>query len=191
MNPLTHFFLSWDVANAGKLDSRDRLLVSVAGIIPDVDAFGMLPELLTRESARPLFWWTDYHHVLGHNLTFAVLMMGAAFLMAHKRLKTAMLTIFTFHLHLLCDVVGARGPDGYHWPIAYLYPFSDSVQLEWAGQWALNAWPNFLITGAALLLAFYWAWQRGYSPIGLFSRSADAVFVATLRQRFGTPQDYV
>ncbi len=187
MNPLTHFFISWDVANFGNLDHRDRVLVSVAGIIPDTDAFGMLPELLTRNSAHPLFWWTNYHHVLGHNLSFALLVMAICGMLAHKHVKTALIAFLAFHLHLFCDVIGARGPDGYQWPMSYLYPFSEGMQLEWAGQWALNAWPNFLITGIALFLAFYWAWKRGYSPVGILSRSADAAFVATLRHRFGHP----
>lgn len=187
MNPITHFFISWDVANSGNLGHRDRILVSLAGIIPDADAFGMLPELLTRNSARPLFWWTDYHHVLGHNVSFAILVTAACFIAARKRVKTALLALLTFHLHLLGDLIGARGPDGYQWPMPYLYPFSHTIQLQWSGQWALNAWPNFLVTGVVVFLAFYWAWKRGYSPIGILSHSADAAFVATLRHRFGPP----
>ena len=52
---------------------------------------------------------------------------------------TALLVFISFHLHLLCDLIGARGPDGDQWPIPYLKPFSNSVQLAWHGQWALNA----------------------------------------------------
>ena len=97
---------------------------------------------------------------------------------------TALLIALSFHLHLLGDLIGARGPEGEQWPIHYLSPFSESGQLTWQGQWALNAWPNFVITAILLLLTFYWARVRGYSPLEIFSKKADAAFVATLRRRF-------
>lgn len=97
---------------------------------------------------------------------------------------TAFLVFISFHLHLLCDLIGARGPDGDQWPIPYLKPFSNAVQLTWHGQWALNAWQNFAITGIFLLYAFWIAYKYGSSPIELISESANATFTRTLRQRF-------
>jgi hypothetical protein len=187
MNPITHFLVSWGVANVKPLERRDRALVTIAGVLPDLDGFGIIPELLTRNTKYPLFWWTDYHHVLGHNLTLGVIVAIGSFAIAKKRWKTAFLTFLTFHLHLLGDIIGARGPDGYQWPIPYLYPFSETWQLMWEGQWELYAWPNFVITFIALGSMFYIAWKRGYSPLEMVSRSADRVFVQTLRNRFGEP----
>jgi hypothetical protein len=63
-------------------------------------------------------------------------------------------------------------------------PFSRLPQLSWDGQWALNAWQNFLITAIALAITLYLAWSRGYSPVQLFSSRADALFIQTLRTRF-------
>jgi membrane-bound metal-dependent hydrolase YbcI (DUF457 family) len=186
VNPVTHFLVSWDVANAAELDRRERAIVTLAGVSPDLDGLGAILEILTRHSAHPLNWFSEYHHVLGHNLGFALVVTGACFLLATRRWKTAALAFLSFHLHLLCDVVGARGPDGDQWPIPYLSPFSQAWQWEWSGQWALNAWQNFAITGAALLLLFYLAWSRGHSPLEMVSLKADAAFVATLRKRFGT-----
>ena len=41
MNPVTHLLVGWTVANASGLEKRrDRFLVSVAGIIPDLDGLG-------------------------------------------------------------------------------------------------------------------------------------------------------
>jgi inner membrane protein len=188
MNPITHLFVSWDVANILSSGRRDRTLVTLAGIIPDFDGFGAIPELLTRNSNHPLFWWTDYHHILGHNLSFGLLITLGSFVIAKKRWQTALLVFLTFHLHILGDILGARGPDGYQWPIPYLYPFSDAWQLVWEGQWALNAWPNFVLTGIALVVTFFLAWKRGFSPLEMISNSADQVFVQTLRKRFGKPQ---
>jgi hypothetical protein len=126
--------------------------------------------------------------VLFHNLGFGLLVTLAAAIFCSHRLLASSLSLLSFHLHLLGDIIGARGPDGYQWPVPYLRPFSDNWQIVWAGQWQLNAWPNFLITGVFLGLAFYLAWRRGRSPIELVSSRADKAFVAALRQRFGPPR---
>ncbi len=182
MSPATHFLSGWLLANTAKLERRDRALVTVSAIVPDIDGLGIIAEILTRGSARPLLWWSNYHHIL-HNLGFALLCAGLAWALGRQRVRTALLVFAGFHLHLLGDLVGARGPDGDPWPIPYLLPFSDAWQLTWSGQWALNAWPNVVITGGALAITFALATIRGFSPLELVSRRADHVFVVTLRNR--------
>ena len=189
LNPLTHFLVSWGVANLAALERRDRAIVTLAGVAPDLDGLGAIPDLLTRNSAHPLDWFGRYHHVLGHNVGFTLVVAGASLLYAKRRWKAAALACATFHLHLLCDVLGARGPDGDQWPIPYLLPFSQEWQWTWSGQWALNGWQNFAITGGALALAFYLAWSRGYSPIEMVSTRANGGFVGALRERFGAPRE--
>jgi inner membrane protein len=189
MSPVSHLLVGWLTANTVQLDRRERLLITVSGIIPDLDGLGIIADWLTRNSATPLQWWGKYHHLLGHNIGFALLAAVLCFLVAKQRkLTTLLFVLISFHLHLLCDVLGARGPDGYQWPIPYLLPFSASWQLTWAGQWALNAWQNMLITAAALATTCYLAWKKGYSPLELLSSKVDNGFVATLRSRFGEPK---
>jgi inner membrane protein len=96
---------------------------------------------------------------------------------------TALLVFLSFHLHLLCDLIGARGPDGDQWPIPYLKPFSNSIQLTWHGQWALNGWQNFVITGLFLLATFWIAWKYGSSPVELVSKRWNGRFLRVLHQR--------
>jgi hypothetical protein len=103
---------------------------------------------------------------------------------ANQKWKTGCFALLSFHIHLFEDMLGSRGPDGYQWPIPYLSPFSSAVQLSWHGQWALNAWPNLVITIALLLLTLGLAWWRGFSPVEMISTKADLVFVAALRKRF-------
>lgn len=185
MNPVTHFFMGWAVANSvPSLTKRERALVTWASVVPDVDGLGIVAELATRHSAHPLNWWSEYHHVLGHNLGFALLVTGIAAVLSQHKVKTSLLVFLSFQLHLFADLIGARGPDGEQWPIPYLLPFSNQVQLTWSGQWALNAWPNFVITIGLFLVAFMLARRRGFSPLEMFSAKADAVFVTTLRRRF-------
>ena len=183
MNPITHALAGWCLAEAVPgLAKRDRAIVVAASLAPDLDGFGLLPELLTRHSSDPLFWWTDYHHALAHNLLFAIVATAVAAMLSRR---AALLAFAAVHLHLVCDLAGSRGPDGYQWPIPYLAPFSD-LAISWDGQWALNAWPNIAITAALLAATFVLAWLRGYSPVGLLSERADAAFVDALRQRVQT-----
>jgi len=192
VSPVTHFLAGWLVANSANLDRRERAAVTLAGVIPDVDGLGLIAEIVTRNSSHPLNWWSDYHHVLGHNIGFCLLVTAMGFAMATRRWLTAVLVGLSFHLHLLGDLVGARGPDGHQWPIPYLQPFSGAWQWTWSGQWALNGWPNFVITIAALSVTFYWAWKRGYSPLEMISSRVEQVFVTALRKRFpivSTQQD--
>jgi inner membrane protein len=185
LSPVTHFLTGWVVANcAPSLGTRERAVVTLAGVVPDVDGLGAIPDFLTRNSSHPLNWFGTYHHQL-HNLPFGVFVAGVSLVIAKKnKWMTALLVFVSFHLHLFEDILGGRGPEGYQWPIPYLTPFSHAAQLTWRGQWALNGWQNFAITFLLLLLTFYLAWAKGYSPLEMVSTRADKAFVATLRHRF-------
>ena len=185
MSPITHFFMGWAVANSvPSLIKHERAMVTWASVVPDVDGLGIVAEKLTQGSAHPLNWWSEYHHVLGHNVGFAIVVTILAAIFAERKFATAALVFISFHLHLAGDLVGARGPDGDQWPIPYLLPFSNRWQLTWSGQWALNAWPNFLITGLLIVVALALARRRGFSPMEIFSRRMDAMIVGALRNRF-------
>jgi inner membrane protein len=207
MSPVTHFFAGWllaSVSPAGRpttLTRREKALVVAAAVAPDIDGIGIIPELLTRNTSHPLLWFSQYHHSL-HTLAFALVCTVAAYIVAgpmadftfgpviqgrrspsHPGL-TAFLVFISFHLHLLCDLIGARGPDGDQWPIPYLTPVSNTLQLTWHGQWALNAWQNFVITAFFLLATFWIAWRYAVSPLELVSEPANQALTQTLRQRF-------
>ena len=122
---------------------------------------------------------------LGHReLLFALIAAAACAIAARVRpLLVAALAFIAVHLHLLCDLAGSRGPDGYEWPIPYLFPFRSTPQLSWSGQWALNAWPNMAITASLLAASIALAVRRGYSPLVLAAPGADRRVVAALRAR--------
>jgi inner membrane protein len=206
MSPVTHFFAGWLLAAVSPsglptmLTRKEKALVVVAAVAPDVDGLGIIPELLTRHTSHPLLWFSQYHHSL-HTLAFALVCTLAAYIIAgpmnhstfgpsiqgrgtpsHPAL-TALLVLISFHLHLLCDLIGARGPDGDQWPIPYLKPFSNSIQLTWHGQWALNGWQNFVITGLFLLTTLWFAWKYASSPLELVSEPANLAVARALRQR--------
>ena len=184
MSPVTHLLISWVTANTdSRLDRRERTTITLAGMVPDLDGLGFIAEQLTTHWAHPLYWYSKYHHVLTHNLGTAIAVAIVSFLVATRRWITTALALIAFHLHILGDVAGARGPGGEQWPISYLLPFSGAWEWVWDGAWELNTWPNFTITATVLAVTFYLAWKRGYSPLEMVSGSADKAFVTTLRHR--------
>lgn len=190
VHPTTHILSGWCLAElAPGLSRREKAAITVAAAIPDLDGLGLVVEVATRNTAKPLLWWTDYHHILGHNLLFASIVGVIAALLARgSPVRTGVLAFLAVHLHILGDLLGSRGPDDYQWPIPYLYPFRNEPQLVWSGQWYLNAWPNFVITAALLTVTLILAWRRGYSVVGLVSSRADQAFIGVLRRRFGSPR---
>ena len=172
-----HGELAWLAAQKLK-DRRDRLLVTLGGVLPDLDGL----TLLAGEDA-----YGKWHHVLTHGALSAVIIAGVLTVFARQRLAVFGLSLATFHLHLLCDLAGS-GPG---WPIFYLWPFS-SAELMWSGQWDLASWQNSLIGLAATLGVLACAMPLGRTMLELFSLQLDAKVVATLRARFGpkpAPQD--
>jgi hypothetical protein len=173
VNPLIHGELSW--LTAQKLDERrDRLLVTLAGLSPDLDGLTLL-------GGTDLYG--QWHHVLTHGAVSALGLCGLLTLFARRKLVVFGLSLFAFHLHLLCDLAGS-GPG---WPIYYLWPFT-KAELMWNGQWDLASWQNAVI-GLAVTLGVLWcAMPFGRTVFELFSVKYDAVVVATLRKRFGKKQ---
>lgn len=186
MSPVTHWLASGVLAGLSGLERRERIVIMLAGVVPDLDGLGAAVELLTRHTAHPLYWFSEYHHQL-HTLLFAAACAAIAAILCRARLRTAFLVLLAFHLHLFCDLVGARGPDGDRWPIPYLSPLS-GISWEWSGQWALDGWQNFLITGLLLLATGWIAVRKENSPLELFSVRANRTFVETLQRRFRTAE---
>ena len=183
MSPVTHLLTGWVIANAAPVGRRGRAIITFGAVIPDIDGLGIIPEFFTRHSRHPLFWFSQYHHCL-HTLLFAIIVGIIAFFASGRSRITAAFAFAAFHVHLVEDLIGARGPDGYMWPIPYLFPFSSRWAWVWQGQWALNAWPNMLITMALLVITIMLALKRGCSPVEIFSPKTDDLVVRTLKNRF-------
>lgn len=188
MNIITHALAGWTLSLPFELDRRDRALVVFASVAPDLDAVVLVGDLLKGRSLDQCELFATYHHVIGHNILFALLTTVVCVLLARRKGLIGGLAVFAVHFHLLCDIVGSRGPDGSQWEIPYLLPFSNAWPLAVDWQWALNAWPNILFTVVLLAITLSVAWSRGLSPVGLVSPRADRVVVATLRARFGEPE---
>jgi inner membrane protein len=189
MSPVTHFLGSWLVASVATRNPRDRLLVTLAGALPDADGLGMILDLvgpLVSGKETTFHYYQQYHHMLLHGWPGAVAVALLLTAFARERPRVMLWCLIMFHLHLFCDLIGSRGPDiGDLWPICYSEPVFRHPIWFWKGQWRLDGWQNQLVCFTVLGLALWFAVKRGYSFVRLFSQRADAVFVRVLRQWFG------
>jgi hypothetical protein len=146
---LTHIGLSWIVANLLPGSRKDRWLIVLAGVVPDLDGVG----ILWSQTA-----YNATHRVMGHCLMFGLLLIAIAVLRADAPWKTAALTAISFHLHLVLDVVGTGGL-----PIRYFWPFSDRGW-EYRGHWVLASWQNALVMAATLGGVVWMVWHSAREP---------------------------
>lgn len=182
MSPITHLLLGWSVATTtASLSPRERAMIALAGVVPDIDGIGVIWDLVSRSRGFDLY--QRYHHVFGHNLFFGLLAAACGLLLGIRKRAIAALMLVSFHLHLLGDIIGSRGEKDDFWAVPYFWPLS-SRDYSWTGQWPLNGWQNVLITAVLLALMFYVAVKRGHSPVEMVSSRADQAFVRTLRERF-------
>jgi len=184
MSPLTHLLASWLIAAKATDNPRDCRLVALAGVLPDADGLGLAIDLTNKVLGRPeTEFYHQYHHYALHGLAGSLVVAGAFALIARRHVRVGFLALLVFHLHLLFDLVGSRGPSPDDlWPIYYLGPFSKDPMWLWRGQWRLDAWPNQVFTWVLLLSSFCVAVRRGDSFIGVFNRWADDIFVRVLRK---------
>lgn len=183
MSPIAHLLASWVIAAKTTDDPRDCRLVTLAGILPDADGFGLLLDRAYEAAGNPnTLFYDQYHHFLLHGAFGGVVISLVFASFARRRGRVALLCLAMFHLHLLCDFVGSRGPAPTDlWPIFYLGPFTREPMWIWKGQWALDAWPNRLISVVLLVWALGLAVRRGDSFVGVFNRRVDLAFVKVLR----------
>lgn len=186
MNIITHFLFSWSVAEITKIKKREKELLTIGGTLPDLDGFGIVPDLISRmfKLPDPAFFGT-YHHNLFHGIFGAILISSFLTFFSKTKIKTFFLLFLIIHLHFLLDFLGSRGPTPCEiWEINYFAPFSDSLQISWKYQWKLNSPINIIFTIFLLVFSFYRAHKYGNSPLIIFSKKANEVFVKTLRKRF-------
>lgn len=67
MSPVTHFIGSWLVAAAALDHPRDRRLVTLAGVLPDLDGLGLVldaAQSLVTGQEMTFNHYHKYHHLL-------------------------------------------------------------------------------------------------------------------------------
>jgi len=184
MSPVTHLFASWLIAAKTTDNLRDRRLVALSGLAPDLDGLGIVADFVRHavRGGEDYFYYQKFHHTLLHGIfgAFVIAMVFCCF--AERRWRVLALCFVVAHLHFLCDLVGSRGPGVEdNWPIHYLMPFNRDWTWRWSHRWPLNAWPNRVISVVLMGGCLYVPLKCGDSVVGVFNRRADQVFVPVLR----------
>ena len=184
MSPETHLLASWIIAAKTTDNPRDCRLVTLAGILPDADGLGLIVDLAGGGLAgKQTQLYEQYHHYLLHGAVGGMLIAAVLACFARHRWRVLLLALLVFHLHLLCDFVGSRGPSPEDlWPIFYLGPFDRDPMWVWKGQLRLDGWFNRYLTVALFLYALWLPVRLGHSVVGVFNRRVDQVFVGVLRK---------
>ena len=184
MSPETHLLASWIIAAKTTDNPRDCRIVTLAGLVPDADGLGLGLDLVTHWlGLKQTHFYGHYHHYLLHGALGALLIAALAAAFARRRLRVALLALLVFHLHLLCDFVGSRGPAPEDlWPIFYLGPFDKEPMWVWKHQLRLDSGFNRWLAVGLFLYALWLPLRLGHSVVGVFNRRADAVFVGVLRK---------
>ena len=167
MHVQTHILSGWCVANLFPgIAPRDRLLCMLAASLADLDGLGIL---LGQEA----YW--NYHHKLGHNLLYGVLLCGGLAIFATRRLLGFAVCLALYHLHLILDYYGS-GPG---WGIPYLWPFS---QCEWRNDaaWPFYSWQNISAFAVLFLWTLWIARRRGRTPLEAMMPRLDQQLVRIL-----------
>lgn len=187
MSPETHLLASWIIAAKTTNNPRDCRLVTMAGMLPDADGLGLMVDLACGWLGwKQTYLYEHYHHYLLHGAAGGILTAALMVCFAHQRWRVALLTLLVFHLHLLCDFVGSRGPSPEDlWAIFYFGPFDKDPMWVWRGQWRLDGWINRYLTVGLFLWALWLPVRLGHSVVGVFSASADRAVVSVLRKWHG------
>lgn len=190
MSPAAHLVGSWLIAAGTTNNPRDRKLVTLAGVIPDADGLGIVIDatkaMLSGEPAT-FHYYQQYHHLLLHGWPGAVAIAALLTCFARQRWRVLLLCLLVVHLHLVCDLIGSRGPSQADlWPISYGEPLFRHPIWIWKGQWRLDGWQNqtvFLILFASALVV---AIKRGYSLVELLGHRLDSAVVGVLQKWWGS-----
>jgi inner membrane protein len=144
------------VATALPLRPRERLACVAAAALADLDGISLLGG-----------WdvYARWHHVLGHNIFFGVLLASACAVIGTvpgRRAGLFGLSLALFHLHLLMDYWGS-GPS---WGIAYLWPVNETYWVN-PESWQFGGWQDRFAAVVMLIWMVIYAWRRGPWPIEL------------------------
>jgi inner membrane protein len=186
VSPVVHFIGSWLVASAATDNPRDRKLVTLAGVLPDADGLGIVADVvgsMISGKENTFHYYQQYHHLLLHGWPGAIVISLLLTCFAKKKSRVLCWCLVVFHLHLLCDLAGSRGPDvGDLWPICYSEPVFRHPIWFWKGQWQLDGWQNKIIFIILFIASLWLAVKRGCSFVEVISRRLDSVFVKVIQK---------
>ena len=155
----------------GRFNARERLFCMLAASLADLDGLTLL-------AGQEAYW--DYHHTLGHNLAFGLLLCLILSAFSAHRLLALAVYLLLFHLHLVLDYYGS-GPG---WGIPYLWPF-DARPWVRQGAWPFYSWQNITTAFALVAWTVWIAHRQGRTPLEALMPRLDQQLARYFRRRGG------
>jgi hypothetical protein len=140
----------------------------VVSAAPDIDGLGRL-------WSEEAYW--NWHHVLAHNLAFALVLSAVCAAFSQHRAKSFVVYLTLIHLHFLMDLLGS-GPG---WGIYYFWPLSRWIANN-PYSWPLYSWQNLCFAGIFFLWVLAIAVYDGRTPLEAVMPDLDAKLVKALRR---------
>ncbi len=182
MQGTVHLALGWLLGDGAGLETRrDRRIVGLAGLVPDIDVlvYPLAYLVFLGDMDKAFNVYAQVHHRYTHGVLFALLCAMSAWRLASedKRMRVAALTLLAVFLHIVGDVIAS----GSNWPVYPLAPLSD---LAWTVTWSWNAsdWRNISLSVLAILMMLWYSRVKGYSMLECFSYRADDWMTKVMRR---------
>lgn len=168
MSPITHGLIGWTIAQP-LTSRRDRVLVTIASVVPDIDGITLL---------GGVDLYHEYHHTFGHNVFLGLAFALASTFKSTQKALVLTLAFLSFHSHLICDLLGS----GADWGIFYLWPISRMEITSFPPfQWELDSWQNLVTTIVFMAIVIFIGIRKGRTIVEVFSTKADGEVVKVLR----------
>jgi inner membrane protein len=178
MSPVIHGLVAWILAILLIKDVRDRRLVVIAGVIPDIDAIFLLLN-------EDLFY--EFHHTIGHSFVFGIplaLLFAAVSrdttannhhikqyqsFPSRFRARVFLACLGTFSLHLLADYYGSN------WPVPLFWPFSgyEVTAAEFISYQTMYGIINPVVAALTVLIVIILIFVKESTPLEFISKKLD------------------
>ena len=160
----THILSGWCLGNALPIGPRGRLNCMIAASGADFDGCGIA-------FGQEAYW--RYHHTVGHNVFFGLIVAGLLTARSTGRRGLAFVAYLAcFHLHLLMDYYGS-GPG---WAIEYLWPI-DRTGWRTNYAWELTSWQNRVAFAVLLAITVAIGWGARRTPLEVIAPRLDALLL--------------
>lgn len=172
MSPITHGMTGWIISQPLE-KRRDRILVTVASVLPDFDGAGGIISI---------DYYARYHHIFGHNIFFGLLLFLIAWKIGFDKIKVSLLVFVSFNSHILGDLLGS----GAAWGVPYFWPVNETIyEFSYPFQWELDSWQNLLATAICIAAIIIFGLFKKRTIIEIFSVTTDAKVVTIFNRWFG------